>query len=207
MKKLVILLGITSVGLPILTYILTKKHYEKLAKTEVEAAINAFSAEVKSFIDNSSQKQENQAEEPAEINKEDILPISDKKPELTDYVSRYNKIDYSSYFKPGTETQKEKTEDIQPEEMPKGSAEIRKQITDRELGELWGLNSVETFYFYADGTLTDSNRHIITDPENNVGVDALREFHMHAVNGSLCIRNYELSTDFEILYEPQEYAG
>ena len=196
MKKLIILLAASNIMLPVMTYILTKKYYEKRINKEVTDRVNSMLPELMKAVDISSEEPQKEEPKPEEKKEEGIEP---KNPPLNDMVKRYS--DYTSYYASESKEESEKQE-----EPPHRLNKVREIIDDVKLGERWGLESIETYNLYSDHVLTDSDNNIVTDPDETVGADTIKNFRVHVKNGSVCVRNYELETDYEILDQPRRYA-
>ena len=197
MKKIILLLAASNIMLPVMTYILTKKYYEKRINKEVTNQIDILLPELQKAAEAMKSVDISEEEPKPEEKKEE--GIEPKNPPLNDMVKRYS--DYTSYYASGSKEESEKQE-----EPPHRLNKVREIIDDRKLGERWGLESIETYNLYSDHVLTDADNNIVTDPDETVGADTIENFRIHVKNGSVCVRNYELETDFEILDQPRRYA-
>ena len=62
-----------------------------------------------------------------------------------------------------------------------------------------------TFYYFADGVLTDENQEIVDDVENSVGLDFANHFGDWEED-SVHVRNERLMCEYEILLDQRTYA-
>ena len=117
-----------------------------------------------------------------------LQSVQNEKIDVTKYAEKY-KSQYSSLVRD------------YGQENEKATYEI---IDD----DSFGTNGYEVIEFtlYADGVLTDKQKRIITDPENNVGRETIERFDELEHNGAVYVRNNKIETDFEILYNPKSYA-
>ena len=60
-------------------------------------------------------------------------------------------------------------------------------------------------YYGADSTLVDNHDEIITDFDDLIGADSISRIGEYG-DDSVCVRNYTLKKDYEILYDPGYYS-
>lgn len=78
-------------------------------------------------------------------------------------------------------------------------------ISPEEFGELHGYDTV-TFYYHADGVLTDDQNEPIEDVDDVVGLDSLNHFGEYE-DDSVFVRDDTRRIDYEILYDPSTYSS
>ena len=76
-------------------------------------------------------------------------------------------------------------------------------IPPEELGNIEDYDTT-SFYYTSDGILIDLHNVIVDDPEEIVGCGFEEHFGEYEDN-SVCIRNYKLKCDYEILLEERTY--
>lgn len=136
---------------------------------------------------------------PAEPTKKYAAPEKGKEKEITlSTAASEPKNEVTKY----TEMYKQKNDDISASTNENA---IRKIIDADTFDSTDEFFEGVTFTLYADGTLTDEQGNIVTDPENNVGVDTIKRFNELEHNGAVYVRNYETNTDFEILLDLRSY--
>lgn len=62
-----------------------------------------------------------------------------------------------------------------------------------------------TFYYFADGVLTDENHEIVDDVEGTVGLDSLEHFGDYE-DDAVHVRNERLVCEYEILFDQRNYS-
>ena len=77
-------------------------------------------------------------------------------------------------------------------------------ITPDEFGEVDSYDTVSLTY-YADGVLTDERNEPIDDVDDIVGTDSLTHFGEYE-DDSVFVRNNNMQTDFEILFDSRNYS-
>lgn len=163
----------------VLTYILTKAYYEKNKNPKPVQAEPEKKPEKKSEV---------KSVKPS--SKEVILQAQVSKDDITKYAEKYNRQH--------AELIRDYVPD--PEEVP-----VR-QIID---ADIFGTNQYYdelSYTLYGDGTLVDEQNHIVEDPDNSVGIEAVERFNELEHNGAVYIRNNQTKTDFEILRDLRTYA-
>lgn len=76
-------------------------------------------------------------------------------------------------------------------------------ISPDEFQEDIGYTAI-TFYYFADGVLTDENQEIVEDVENSIGLDSLNHFGDYE-DDSVHVRNERLRCEYEILLDQRTY--
>lgn len=90
--------------------------------------------------------------------------------------------------------------------VPDPDDEPIRQIID---ADIFGTNQYYdevSYTLYSDGTLVDEQNHIVSDPDNSVGIEAIERFNELEHNGAVYIRNNQTKIDFEILRDLRTYA-
>ena len=62
-----------------------------------------------------------------------------------------------------------------------------------------------TLMYFADEVLTDENFELVEDVDDVVGLESLEHFGEYE-DDSVHVRNDRLKCDYEILYDPRDYA-
>lgn len=168
-----------------IAYIVTSKildkKYRKIADDEIKSMKEYYS---KKYDGNESTDGNESADEDAE-DKE----TTDEKPNPyhTDCPELINEF-YKKYAPQNNEDESPKIRIIAPDTI--GDA---------------GFEIVSMVYYGADSTLVDSNGEIITDFDDLIGADSISRIGEYG-DESVCVRNYTLQKDYEILYDPGYYS-
>ena len=163
------------------SWALTKRKYERKADEEIESMRSYYSER---FISN-----ENEVVEKEPDVKESIIPIEELKKEYSDIVDLFG---YAKNEEKGGESN-----------MGMDGPYV---ISPEEFDEKDGYE-IRSFTFYADGVLEDENQNVIDDKdiEKLIGIKSLDCFGEYEED-SVFVRNDELKTDFEILYDMSKYS-
>ena len=159
-----------------LTYILTKAKYTKQPAGTTADIPNKETSETK----------EKETKNGDEITLQDAQKI-----DVTKYAEKY--------IRKNSELVRDYTSDPKPD-----TPEI--EIIDEDIFNTNGAYEAISFTLYSNGVLADELNHIVTDPENNVGVYAIEHFNELERNNAVYVRNHETKTDFEILRDLRSYG-
>lgn len=121
------------------------------------------------------------------------------KEEVEEYVSDGDEEDMDEYY--DILESQGYVETAKPEET-----ESRKEpyvISPDEFQEDIGYTAI-TFYYFADGVLTDENQEIVEDVENSIGYDSLNHFGDYEED-SVHVRNERLRCEYEVLLDQRTY--
>ena len=228
--KLLVSFGIGAACGGAIAYILTKKHYEKVANEEIEEVKEHFHDRVvettkrrldileeMGYITYSSDKK---FEDFDDENDEELPEINEKREKFVDYTSYYESSGENLVGKSSISNKKEEKH-IQNEENDEETEEEDYIELDKEADEALnksdfeppyeisfeeflenGIYEKETITYYEkDDTLADENEEIMA--LSDVGEECLGHF----VNGVVYVRNERLGMDFEILRSPRSYSS
>lgn len=162
--------GATGAGI---TWLATKKYYEKKADNEIEKA-------------------RDHMREKAVIEKDDTEKAKDKrKNDIKDYMERGSVVNYAARYKA-----KAADEDIEELTHPTDSDEDEPYIISaNEFGEIDDYEKV-TLTYYQDGYLVEEGSgEVIEEVSELIGNDALESF----IDDAVYVRNDDRETDYEIL--------
>lgn len=167
-----------------------KTKYEQLVQEEIESIKEAFADKV----DYSQAAEESEESEECENHIDwDELEDLDEEDEDEDEESDDGMNDYAKL--------------IDQYSNEKGGAEKMAArpyvISPYDFGELDGYSQVELTY-YADGTLEDEDREIVTDVDELIGSDSLLTFGEYE-DDAVFVRNERLRVDFQILKDYRTY--
>lgn len=166
------------------TYILIKKHFQKIADDEIDTMREYFRR---------NKKAEAFEEEPDEADvKEARDEHQEDKPNIREYASLIKKENYTNY----SDTAADKKKEVDDVEKPY-------VITPEEFGEL--DYSTISLTYYSDGVLTYESDELVEDVDGIVGADFAEHFGEYE-DDSVFIRNDRMKTDFEILADKRNYS-
>ena len=170
----------------LVTYILIKKHFKKIADDEIDT--------MREYFQNKRAEEANALEEEpdeAEV-KEARDEHQEDKPNIREYASLIKKENYTNY----SDTTADKKKEVDDVEKPY-------VITPEEFGEL--DYSTISLTYYSDGVLTYESDELVEDVDDIVGADFAEHFGEYE-DDSVFIRNDRMKTDFEILADKRNYS-
>lgn len=184
----------------VVTYVIVKDKFEKIAQEEIDSVKEVFGRRVEKEADKKVEK----------IAKKEVEKIR----------KEYNEYDnltknYTSYSKNKTE---ESIEDVEYEEVCENDEdgveldEIERAsdydrpyiIEPQEFGALDGYSLI-TLYHYSDNVLADDCDELVEDIDDVVGEDYASHFGEYE-NYCVCVRNDRLKADYEICRELRKYS-
>ena len=170
----------------LVTYILIKKHFKKIADDEIDT--------MREYFQNKRAEEANALEEEpdeAEV-KEARDERQEDKPNIREYASLIKKENYTNYSDTATDKKKE-VDDVEKPYV----------ITPEEFGEL--DYSTISLTYYSDDVLTYESDELVEDVDDIVGADFAEHFGEYE-DDSVFIRNDRMKTDFEILVDKRNYS-
>lgn len=188
----------------VVTYVVVKDKFEKIAQEEIDSVKEVFGRRVEKEADKKVEK------------------IAEK--EVKKIRKEYNEYDnltknYTSYSKNETKENNEEVEDEEEEvcendedgvelfEVERASDSDRPYVIDPwDFGGEDGYDTV-TLIYYADNVLTDSDNNVIEDEDIDdfVGRDFAEHFGEYEKD-CVCVRNDRLKTDYEICRDLIKYS-
>lgn len=165
-----------------------KTKYEQIVQEEIESIKEA-------FADNSDDSQTVEESEECDnrIDWDELEDLDDEEDEYDDEESDDGMNEYAKLIDRYT------NEEGGAEKMAKRPY----VISPYDFGELDGYNQIELTY-YADGTLEDEDREIVTDVDELIGSDSLLTFGEYE-DDAVFVRNEHLLADFQILKDYRTY--
>lgn len=119
-------------------------------------------------------------------------PTPELQPSVREYAAMLAEEGYTDY----TNIDKQKKEEADAVKRPY-------VIAPEEFGEC--DYDTESLTYYSDGTLTDELDEPIEDVDQKIGKESLTHFGEYEAD-SVFVRNDELKTDYEILFDTRNYA-
>lgn len=186
----------------VVTYVIVKDKFEKIAQEEIDSVKEVFGRRVEKEADKKVEK------------------IAEK--EVEKIRKEYNKYDnlaknYTSYSenKPEENDEEDEVEEVCENnedgveifEVERASNSDRPYVIDPwDFGGEDGYDTI-TLNYYADGVLTDDDNNVIEDEEIDdiVGKDFAEHFGEYEKD-CVCVRNDRLKTDYEICRDLIEYS-
>lgn len=186
----------------VVTYVVVKDKFEKIAQEEIDSVKEVFGRRVEKEADKKVEK------------------IAEK--EVEKIRKEYNKYDnlaknYTSYSenKPEENDEEDDVEEVCENnedgveifEVERASNSDRPYVIDPwDFGGEDGYDTI-TLNYYADGVLTDDDNNVIEDEEIDdiVGKDFAEHFGEYEKD-CVCVRNDRLKTDYEICRDLIEYS-
>lgn len=186
----------------VVTYVVVKDKFEKIAQEEIDSVKEVFGRRVEKEADKKVEK------------------IAEK--EVEKIRKEYNKYDnlaknYTSYSenKPEENDEEDEVEEVCENnedgveifEVERASNSDRPYVIDPwDFGGEDGYDTI-TLNYYADGVLTDDDNNVIEDEEIDdiVGKDFAEHFGEYEKD-CVCVRNDRLKTDYEICRDLIEYS-
>ena len=179
----------------VVTYVVVKDKFEKIAQEEIDSVKEVFGRRVEKEADKKVEK----------IAEKEVEKI---RKEYNDYNSLTK--NYTSYSKNETEeddcAQVEDEDGVELFEVERASGSDRPYVIDPwDFGGEDGYDTI-TLNYYADGVLTDDDN-VIEDEEIDdvVGKDFAEHFGEYEKD-CVCVRNDRLKTDYEICRDLIEYS-
>lgn len=180
----------------VVTYVVVKDKFEKIAQEEIDSVKEVFGRRVEKEADKKVEK----------IAEKEVEKI---RKEYNDYGSLTK--NYTSYSKNETEeddcAQVEDEDGVEIFEVERASNSDRPYVIDPwDFGGEDGYDTI-TLNYYADGVLTDDDNNVIEDEEIDdiVGKDFAEHFGEYEKD-CVCVRNDRLKTDYEICRDLIEYS-
>lgn len=180
----------------VVTYVVVKDKFEKIAQEEIDSVKEVFGRRVEKEADKKVEK----------IAEKEVEKI---RKEYNDYSSLTK--NYTSYSKDETEeddcAQVEDEDGVEIFEVERASNSDRPYVIDPwDFGGEDGYETI-TLNYYADGVLTDDDNNVIEDEEIDdiVGKDFAEHFGEYEKD-CVCVRNDRLKTDYEICRDLIEYS-
>lgn len=180
----------------VVTYVVVKDKFEKIAQEEIDSVKEVFRRRVEKEADKKVEK----------IAEKEVEKI---RKEYNNYSSLTK--NYTSYSKNETEeddcAQVEDEDGVEIFEVERASNSDRPYVIDPwDFGGEDGYDTI-TLNYYADGVLTDDDDRIIEDDEIDdiVGKDFAEHFGEYEKD-CVCVRNDRLKTDYEICRDLMEYS-
>lgn len=180
----------------VVTYVVVKDKFEKIAQEEIDSVKEVFGRRVEKEADKKVEK----------IAEKEVEKI---RKEYNDYGSLTK--NYTSYSKNETEeddcTQVEDEDGVELFEVERASDSDRPYVIDPwDFGGEEGYDTV-TLNYYADDVLTDSDNNVIEDEDIDdfVGADFAEHFGEYEKD-CVCVRNDRLKIDYEICRDIIKYS-
>ena len=179
------------------TYLVMKKHEDKMIEKRVTKAI----------LKEESTKKQGIVEEPAEVEnpeKEEIVEEEKDEPDLTIYKQVLEKKDYT---KAATSEKVTTMTDVIEEETDKlvkkaKKTKVPKKVTQDEFDSTAESERM-TLYFYADGVLADDEDNVY-DPVETMGATNFKNFK--STYDTVYIFNYATSMMYEVMPSNSKYS-
>lgn len=187
----------------VVTYVIVKDKFEKIAQEEIDSVKEVFGRRVEKEADKKVEK----------IAKKEVEKIR----------KEYNEYDnltknYTSYSKNKTEESIEDVEDVEYEEVCENDEdgveldEIERAsdydrpyiIEPQEFGALDGYSLI-TLYHYSDNVLADDCDELVEDLDDVVGEDYASHFGEYE-DDCVYVRNDRLKADYEICRDLRKYS-
>ena len=182
----------------VVTYVLVKDKFEKIAQEEIDSVKEVFGRRVEKETDKKVEK----------IAKKEVEKIR----------KEYNEYDnlrknYTSYSKNETEENVEEDEEVcennedgvELDEIERASDYDRPYIIEpQEFGALDGYSLI-TLYHYSDNVLADDCDELVEDLDDVVGEDYASHFGEYE-DDCVYVRNDRLKADYEICRDLRKYS-
>lgn len=189
----------------VVTYVVVKDKFEKIAQEEIDSVKEVFGRRVEKEADKKVEKiAEKEVEKiRKEYNKYDNLAknytsYSENKPEENDEEDEVEEVE---------EVCENNEDGVEIFEVERASNSDRPYVIDPwDFGGEDGYDTI-TLNYYADGVLTDDDNNVIEDEEIDdiVGKDFAEHFGEYEKD-CVCVRNDRLKTDYEICRDLIEYS-
>lgn len=180
------------------TWKLVKTKYEQISNEEIESVKEHFK---KMYEENEPVPDEN-------VQIEEVEPINvNTEKHADDGKANMNVIEYAKIISKEKYSEKETNELV--DEVGKGDDVMEEYggprvISPEEFGENTNYE-VLSFTYYADGILTDEDDHVISNPEDYIGDEALNSFGEYE-DDSVFVVDDDIETYYEILLDESNYS-
>lgn len=180
------------------TWKLVKTKYEQISNEEIES--------VKEHFKKMYEETEPIPDENVQIEEAEPINVNTEK-HADDGKANMNVIEYAKIISKEKYSEKEVTELV--DETGKGDDVMEEYggprvISPEEFGE--NVNyEVLSFTYYADGILTDEDDHVISNPEDYIGDEALNSFGEYE-DDSVFVVDDDIETYYEILLDESNYS-
>lgn len=189
----------------VVTYVVVKDKFEKIAQEEIDSVKEVFGRRVEKEADKKVEK----------IAEKEVEKI---RKEYNDYGSLTKNYTSYSENKPEENNEEDEVEEddcaqvededgVEIFEVERASNSDRPYVIDPwDFGGEDGYDTI-TLNYYADGVLTDDDNNVIEDEEIDdiVGKDFAEHFGEYEKD-CVCVRNDRLKTDYEICRDLIEYS-
>lgn len=189
----------------VITYVVVKDKFEKIAQEEIDSVKEVFGRRVEKEADKKVEK----------IAEKEVEKI---RKEYNDYSSLTKNYTSYSENKPEENNEEDEVEEddcaqvededgVEIFEVERASNSDRPYVIDPwDFGGEDGYDTI-TLNYYADGVLTDDDNNVIEDEEIDdiVGKDFAEHFGEYEKD-CVCVRNDRLKTDYEICRDLIEYS-
>lgn len=182
----------------VVTYVVVKDKFEKIAQEEIDSVKEVFGRRVEKEAD---KKVEKIAEKEVEKIRKEYNDYSSLTKNYTSYSKNETEEDDCAQVEDGDE------DGVEIFEVERASDSDRPYVIDPwDFGGEDGYDTI-TLNYYADGVLTDDDDRIIEDDEIDdiVGKDFAEHFGEYEKD-CVCVRNDRLKTDYEICRDLIEYS-
>ena len=181
-----------------ITWKLVKTKYEQISNEEIESVKEHFK----------KMYEENEPIPDGNTHIEEVEPINvNTEKHADDGKADMNVIEYAKIISKEKYSNKEVTELV--DETEEGDDVMEEYggprvISPEEFGE--NVNyEVLSFTYYADGILTDEDDHVISNPEDYIGDEALNSFGEYE-DDSVFVVDDDIETYYEILLDESNYS-
>lgn len=189
----------------VVTYVVVKDKFEKIAQEEIDSVKEVFGRRVEKEAD---KKVEKIAEKEVEKIRKEYNDYSSLTKNYTSYSKNETEEDDCAQVEEDDDCANVEDEDgVEIFEVERASNSDRPYVIDPwDFGGEDGYETI-TLNYYADGVLTDDDDDVIEDEEIDdiVGKDFAEHFGEYEKD-CVCVRNDRLKTDYEICRDLIEYS-
>lgn len=189
----------------VVTYVVVKDKFEKIAQEEIDSVKEVFGRRVEKEAD---KKVEKIAEKEVEKIRKEYNDYSSLTKNYTSYSKNETEEDDCAQVEEEDDCANVEDEDgVEIFEVERASNSDRPYVIDPwDFGGEDGYDTI-TLNYYADGVLTDDDNNVIEDEEIDdiVGKDFAEHFGEYEKD-CVCVRNDRLKTDYEICRDLIEYS-
>lgn len=189
----------------VVTYVVVKDKFEKIAQEEIDSVKEVFGRRVEKEAD---KKVEKIAEKEVEKIRKEYNDYSSLTKNYTSYSKNETEEDDCAQVEEDDDCANVEDEDgVEIFEVERASNSDRPYVIDPwDFGGEDGYDTI-TLNYYADGVLTDDDNNVIEDEEIDdiVGKDFAEHFGEYEKD-CVCVRNDRLKTDYEICRDLIEYS-
>ena len=191
----------------VVTYVVVKDKFEKIAQEEIDSVKEVFGRRVEKEAD---KKVEKIAEKEVENIRKEYNDYSSLTKNYTSYSKDETEGDDCAQVEDGDDCAQVEDGDedgVEIFEVERASNSDRPYVIDPwDFGGEDGYDTI-TLNYYADGVLTDDDNNVIEDEEIDeiVGKDFAEHFGEYEKD-CVCVRNDRLKTDYEICRDLIEYS-